>query len=378
MNEHPSEQTAPRTDRGRVIIRTSVIGILANLLLAGFKAAMGLLSNSIALVLDAVNNLTDALSSVITIIGTRLASRKPDKKHPLGHGRYEYLTAMAVAVIVLYAGFTSLVESVKQIISPEAPDHSVESLIVIAAAVGVKLLLGRYVKRKGEQVNSGSLIASGTDALSDALLSTSVLLSAAVFLLWGFNIEAYVGVLISVFILKSGSEMLSDTMDDILGKRVDRKFLGAIKKTICEEPCVSGAFDLILHSYGPDQYVGSVHVEVPDTMTADEIDVMERRIAENVFQEHGVILAGIGIYSVNTRSDAVQSLRTDITRKIMSHEGVLQIHGFYVDSEKKTVNLDLILDFALPDREATFTQIREELQQAYPEYEFRIAMDIDI
>lgn len=378
MSKQVSELNKVLANRDKVIIRTSIIGIIANLFLAGFKASIGILGNSIAVILDAVNNLSDALSSVITILGTKLAGKKPDKKHPLGYGRIEYLSAMIVAAIVLYAGLTSFVESVKKIIHPEAADYSTVSLIIIASAVVVKLLLGRYVKSMGEKVKSGSLIASGSDALFDAVLSASVLLSAIIFLLRGVSLEAYVGVIISIIIIKSGMEMLMETLDEILGKRVDREYLGKIKETICEDECVSGAFDLILHSYGPEKYVGSVHVEVPDTMTAEEIDVMERRIAQNVFIKHGVILAGIGIYSMNTQNDAVKAMRSNIVRLIMSHDGILQIHGFYVDLEKRTVNLDVILDFELDDRGEVFSEIRDELQGEYPDYQFHMTMDIDV
>ena len=363
--------------RESVIVRTSILGIAANLFLAGFKAAIGLLSNSIAVVLDAVNNVSDALSSVITIIGTKLAGRKPDKKHPLGHGRIEYISAMLVSAIVLYAGITSMVESVKKIFHPEKPDYSVVSLVILASAVIVKILLGTYVKRKGKGVNSASLVASGSDALFDAILSGSVLLSAVIFMLTHVSLEAYVGAIISVFILKSGFEMMLDTLNEILGKRVDRDYLADIRHTICEDPAVYGAFDLILHSYGPDRYIGSVHVEVDDTMTADEIDLMERRIAENVYAKHGVALTGIGIYSRNTQNDEVKRIRTELTRLIQSQEGVLQIHGFYADTEKKTINFDVILDFELEDRQKTFEQIRQKVAEAFPDYTIQMALDID-
>jgi len=367
-----------RMDRDKTIIRTSIIGIIANIFLAGFKAAVGIVSNSIAVVLDAVNNLSDALSSVITIIGTKLSLKKPDKKHPLGYGRIEYLSAMIVAALVLYAGITSFVESVKKIIHPEEADYTVVSLIIIASAVIVKLILGRYVKRKGESVNSGSLIASGSDALYDAILSASVLLSALIYFIWGISLEAYVGVVISAFIIKSGIEMLMETLDEILGKRADREFVDAIKKTICEEENVYGAYDLILHSYGPEKYIGSVHVEIPDTMSARDIDIMERHIAEKVYIKHGVIIAGVGIYTMNTRDDKVQSIRSDITRIVMSHEGVLQIHGFYADMEKKTLNMDVILDFDVRDRKTLFDHIENEVKQAYPDFKLCMTMDIDI
>lgn len=364
--------------RDKVIVKTSVIGILANVLLAAFKAAVGVLTNSIAVVLDAVNNLSDALSSVITIVGTKLAGKKPDKKHPMGHGRIEYLSAMIVAAIVLYAGLTSLGESVKKIIHPEAADYTAVSLVIIAAAVLVKIVLGRYVKTVGKKVNSGALIASGSDALFDSVLSFSVLVSALIFLFTKISLEAYVGVVIAIMIIKAGIEMLVDTLDEILGKRVEREYLSEIRKTICEDACVHGAYDLILHNYGPERYVGSVHVEVPDTMTAEEIDLMGRRITGNVFQKHGVILEGIGIYSMNTTDDQAREMRSNVTRMVTAHEGVLQIHGFYVNRESRTMNLDVILDFALEDRQKTFREIREEVQSAYPDYEIHMTMDIDV
>ena len=170
-----------KENRDQVIIKTSILGIAANIFLSAVKAIFGLMSNSIAIILDAVNNLSDALSSVITIVGTKLASKKPDKKHPLGYGRIEYLSAMTVAVIVLYAGITSLVESIRKIIRPQTADYSTVTLLIIVAAVIVKLILGRYVTHVGKKVNSGSLIASGKDASFDAILSASVLVSAIVY-----------------------------------------------------------------------------------------------------------------------------------------------------------------------------------------------------
>lgn len=370
--------TQSDTNRDRVIIRTSMLGIGANLLLAAFKAAVGLLANSIAVVLDAVNNLSDALSSVITIIGTKLAGKKPDKKHPLGYGRIEYLSAMIVAAIVLYAGITSGVESFQKLLHPEEPDYSAVTLVVIGAAVLVKLLLGRFVKRTGERVHSGALTASGSDALFDAILSASVFLCAVIFMTTGCNLEAIVGLIISGFIVKSGIEMLMETLDELLGRRVEGDYLKEIRKTICSAPEVHGAFDLILHSYGPERYIGSVHIEVDDTLTAEEIDLLERRIADDVYQKHGVMLTGIGIYARNTRSDEVKRLRADITRIVMEHDGVLQMHGFYADEQKKVCRFDMILDYAIADRQAIYDHILNEIRGLYPEYQVRIAMDIDV
>ena len=364
--------------REQTIVRTSIIGIIANVLLAAFKAAVGLLSNSIAVILDAVNNLSDALSSVITIIGTRLAGKLPDKKHPFGYGRIEYLSASIISMIVLYAGISSLVESVKKVIHPEKADYSAITLIIIAVAVAVKLILGRFVKSTGEKVNSDSLIASGSDAMFDSIISASTLLAAIIFITTKVSLEAYLGIIISIVIVKSGIEMLRDTLSKILGERVDGSLTKAIKKTVCETEGVQGAYDLILNDFGPDKYLASVHIEIPDTFTADKIDVITRQIQNNVYKKHNVFMTTIGIYSVNTKNDAASRMLQEIRSKVMSYEHILQMHGFYVNEEEKSVTFDMVMDFAEKDKKGLYAKICDELQQLYPQYSFNIAMDTDI
>ena len=364
-------------NRNKVIFQTSLVGIGTNVLLAVFKAIVGIASNSIAVTLDAVNNLSDALSSVVTIIGAKLASRKPDKKHPLGHGRTEYISALVVAGIVLYAGITSFVESVKKILHPEEPEYSLVSLLIILTAVIVKILLGRFVKQRGEAVNSGSLIASGSDALFDAVLSGSVLVTAVIFMLTGKSFEAYVGVVIAVFIIKAGYEMISETVDEIVGHRADSEITQKIKALIAQDPDVYGVYDLIMHSYGPDRWLGSVHVSVYDTLDAAQIDTMTRRITERVYVETGVAMTAIGIYSINTKNDEIAEMRTRISEIVMKEEGVLQMHGFYVDEETHRGNFDLVIDFAVEDRDALIRKLADEVHAAFPEYLFHIQADID-
>ena len=377
MTQDTNDMKEMAVTRNQVIVRTSIIGILTNVFLAAFKAVVGVLSNSIAVILDAVNNLSDALSSVITIIGTKLAGRMPDKKHPLGHGRIEYLSSMIVAGIVLYAGITSFVESVKKIITPETPDYSTVSLIIIGVAVIVKIFLGRFVKAQGEKVNSGSLVASGSDATFDAILSASVLASAIIFLLTDLSLEAYVGVVISLFIIKSGVEMMLETLNDILGIRADAETTIKVKKLLTEEENVRGAYDLVLYNYGPDKNYGSVHLELPDTMTVEEVDRLTRRAEAKVYRETGVILTGIGVYSYNTGDNEAARLRNEVREIVLKHDWALQMHGFYVDLEKKEMRFDVVMSFDIPAKEGLKT-ICEEVQAAYPDYQLMIQPDVDI
>ncbi len=377
MSRHNIDSETMIMNRDQVIIRTSVIGILANVFLAAFKAAVGIASHSIAVILDAVNNLSDALSSIITIIGTKLAGKQPDKKHPFGHGRVEYLSAMIVSGIVLYAGITSAVESVKKIIHPEKPDYSILSLVIIAVAVAVKIILGRYVRAKGEQVNSGSLVASGSDAMFDAILSASVLASAIIFMVTGISLEAWVGVFISVIIIKSGIEMMMETLNEILGARADKETTDQIKQLLTEDPEVHGAYDLILHNYGPDKNLASVHLELPDTMTVREVDRLSRKLEKRVYKETGVILTGVGVYSYNTGDDKAAVIQNHIQEIVLAHDWAVQMHGFYVDVETKELTFDVVLSFEISQQEA-LAVLYEETRRAYPEYKITIAPDVDI
>lgn len=364
--------------REKVIVKTSVIGIVANVLLAVFKAAVGLFSNSIAIILDAVNNLSDALSSVITIIGTKLAGRAPDKKHPYGYGRIEYMTQMIIAAIVLYAGIAALVESVKKIIHPEAADYSVTTLIIISAAIAVKLILGAYVKKKGKEVNSGSLIASGSDALFDAILSASVLASAIIYLVFHISLEAWVGVIIALFIIKSGIEMIKEALDEILGLRVSGEITREIKRIVSSNKEVQGVYDVFLNNYGPDRYTGSLHVEVADNMSANRFDKLTRKISEEVYSETNVILTAVGLYAANLSDDAAGRIRADVYKKVMSYDYVLQIHGFYLDEENKIMTFDVIIDFIAKDRKAILENIKKDIQEKYPNYNVTVTLDTDV
>ena len=364
-------------NREKTIIRTSIIGIIANVFLAAFKAVIGLMTHSIAIVLDAVNNISDAGSSLITIIGTKLAGKEPDKKHPFGYGRIEYLSAMIISVIVLYAGITSFVESVKQIIHPETPEYSTVSLIIVAVAVIVKILLGRYVKSVGKKVNSDSLINSGEDATLDSIISASTLVAAGIFLIFHVSLEAWLGAIISIVIIKSGVGMLKDTISKILGERNDLELTKKIKQTVVSFPEVQGAYDLVLHNYGPDAWNGSIHIEVPDTCTANELDQLIRSIQMEVYQKHQVILTAIGVYSVNTKDAETIEVREKVREIVFAHPYVTQMHGFYLLKEEKSMRFDIVVSFDAKDRKAVYTDVINDVQKAYPDYTLQVAMDTD-
>ncbi|MCR5457735.1 MAG: cation diffusion facilitator family transporter [Clostridiales bacterium] len=379
MSENIVETNESKSaSRQKTIVRTSILGIAANILLAGFKAAVGLISNSISVTLDAVNNLSDALSSVITIAGTKLANKKPDKKHPFGHGRIEYLTATLISIIVLYAGITSLVESIKKIITPVQPDYSTWSLIIIGVAVVVKIFLGLYVKKTGKAVNSDSLIASGTDALMDAIISTTTLVAALIFVFFKVGLEAYLGAAISIYIIRSGFVILKNTLSQILGERADKELTTKIKKKINSIEGVNGTYDLVLNNYGPEKTLGSVHVEVNADMTVQEIDQLQKEIQYEIYSEFGVIITAVGIYCASERDEVSREMKKFVYQTALSYPNVKEVHGFYYNKEKKHIRFDVVIGFESKDRIKELGEIAGKVKEKYPDCEVLPVLDDDI
>ena len=361
-------------DRSKQIIRTSLIGIAANVLLAAFKAAVGIVANSVAVVMDAVNNLSDALSSIITIVGTKLSARPADLKHPFGYGRVEYFTAIIIAVTVLSAGITSLFESAEKLLNPTTPTYTATTLIVIVAAIIVKLLLGLYVRRQGQQLKSDALIASGSDALFDTVVTLATLVSAGVMLLCHFSIDGILGVLISLLIIKAGVEMLASPIDELLGARFSPELVSMIKSEVMKFEGVRGVYDIILHNYGPNLLIGSLHINVYDTMSATDIHKLTREITETFYAKHNIVLT-VGIYAIATGDNRRTEIQTKVMQTISAHPEIIQVHGFVYYEEEKRISLDVVPNISVKD-EARFAQmLTQELESQFPGEQVCIIID---
>ena len=361
-------------DRNQEIIRTSWIGIIANVLLAGFKAAVGILASSVAIVMDAVNNLSDALSSVITIVGTKLSQRPADRKHPFGFGRIEYFSAIIIAVIVLSAGITSLIESVKKIFDPTEPSYTTTTLVVIIVAIVVKLILGQYVKRKGEQLKSDALIASGSDALFDAVITLTTLISAGVMLLWNVSLDGILGALISIVIIKAGIEMIASPVNELLGTSISADFAKQIQKEVSDYEGVHGVYDLILHNYGPDVKIGSLHINVYDTMSAHDIHGLTRKISTCMYQRYGIIMT-VGVYAVATGENRRVDLQTKVMQTLADHKDIVQVHGFYYSEKDNYLSVDVVPDLSVRNEDAFVDQLTKEIQSLVPDTHVVVVVD---
>ena len=363
-------------DRSKKIVQTSLVGIFANLGLVVIKAIVGIVAMSVAIIMDAINNLSDALSSVITIVGTKLAQKKPDEKHPYGHGRVEYLTSLIISVIILIAGSAAIVESVIAIIDNNLPQFEIWSVILIAIAILVKIAISFFFRYRGKKLNSEALKGSGIDALFDAFLSLGTLIAIIVALVWSVNIEGYIGVIIGLFMIKSGIDVLRNSLSSIIGERTSKETSEAIKKVVISNPEVKGAYDLIVNNYGPDRGIGSIHIEVDDNLTAKEIHPLTRRISAQIYNEFGIIMT-VGIYASNSSDDEIVKIRDAIKKEVLSHPTIKQMHGFYVDQEIKSISFDVIVDFKDKDAPKLLKEIHDKLVEQFPEYHFYIVEDKD-
>lgn len=381
MNNSSSINDSAKRRAGK-IIRTSWIGIAANVLLAGFKVLVGLKASSVAIMMDAANNLSDALSSVITIVGTKLSQRPADRKHPFGHGRIEYFSAIVISVIVLSAGVTLLVESVKKLFDPVEPNYSSVTLIVISVAIIVKLVLGYYVKNKGKELNSDALIASGSDALFDAIITLSTLASAAIMIVWGISLDGILSALISIVIIKAGVEMLSSPVNELLGTSIPAEFTSQIRKEVSSFEGVHGVYDLILHNYGPNVLIGSLHINVYDTMTAFEIHSLTRRITLHLYDKYGIIMT-IGVYAIaegrHDDADPETARRAKLQMAVMqalaAEPDILQVHGFYYSEKENILSVDVVPDISVHDESKLIERLTAIIQPMVPNMTTAVVVD---
>ena len=366
--------------RDKAIVKTSVIGIIGNILLVGFKAFVGIIANSVSVIMDALNNFTDALSSIITIIGTKLSGKKPDRKHPFGHGRIEYITAILIAALIMFAGVMAIYESIKAIIdyfqNGTMPDYSLTTIIIIAGAIVVKAAIGIFYRIQGKKYKSEVLSASGLDALFDVLLSIATLVGAIIAYTTSFYVEGYLGIIIGGFIIKTGVEVLIEAISSIIGRRFDEEETRAILEDINSVPGVIGAYDLIINSYGHHKLIGSVHIGVKDSLTAKEVQEIERQITALMYQKYNLIMT-TGIYVENNDNPFANEVKKYLVSLIQSYPTILQMHGFYYDEKISSINFDLVISFDDKNPDETIRNIKSALEAKYKKITFIIQHDQD-
>ncbi|MEE1517996.1 MAG: cation diffusion facilitator family transporter [Lachnospiraceae bacterium] len=324
---------------------SSVIGIMLNVCLFLGKYIAGVISGSIAIMADAVNNLSDAGSSFITLIGFRFAGKKPDVDHPFGHGRFEYISGFVVSMAIIMMGFELVKSSVSKILHPTDIDMGMVSVIILVVSILVKLYMAYFNRRIGKKINSSAMKATSVDSLSDACATFVVLVSMIVIRISGLNIDGYVGVLVSLFIFYAGYNAAKDTIDPLLGKNPDPEFVESIKNIVMSHDNVVGIHDMVVHDYGPGRVMVSLHAEVPGDGDIfelhDAIDHIERELTEELGCS-----AVIHMDPIETNNEIVKALKAKISEGVILLIEGASIHDFRMVQGPTHTNV--IFDVVVP------------------------------
>lgn len=356
------------------------VGIALNLLLFAGKWLAGILSGSIAVTADAFNNLSDAGSSVITLIGFKLSGQKPDPEHPFGHGRMEYISGLFVSVAILIMAFELVKTSVGKIISPEPVEGSALILLILAASVLVKLYMAYYNRKIGKKISSAAMAATAADSLSDTVSTAAVFLATVLSMTAGWQIDGWCGLLVGIFIFYSGVKAMKETIDPLLGQAPDRELVEKIRKLVTGYPSVKGIHDMIIHDYGPGRLMVTLHVEVDArgdlVRIHDEIDNIERELQETLNCH-----ATIHMDPVETENETVKQLRRQTARAVAGLDSRLSIHDFRMVQGETHTNLifDVVVPYECPMRdEEVIKKLQEAVRGFQGNYYAVIQVDRDL
>lgn len=364
------------SSREAIISVTSGLGIAVNLLMASVKVIIGLLVSSIAIVSEGINNAADVFSAVITLIGSKLANKHPDEKHPFGYGRIEYLVSLIISVLIMITGIEMTLGSIKLIFNPEETHASYVALTIVAVSAVIKFILGTYTIKMGKKAGSSALVGVGVDGRNDSFASLITIASVVVFLVFHFSVDAYAGVIISLFIIKAGFEILKETIGDLIGRPGDHDLAVTLYNEIRATDGIISVADMMLHNYGPDAWSGSANVELDHKKTVGEIYKFLHELQLKIMHEHNVIMV-FGIYAVDNDSEQIHDLRKKIGTFVKEKEHVKSFHAAYISETEQKIYCDLIVDYKLNDWDALKAEFFEYLKNSYPQYGFELTIETE-
>ncbi len=326
-----------------------VLGIICNLFLFFLKLAMGVLMKSIAVVSDAFNNLSDCGSSVISVIGAKMSNRRPDKEHPFGHGRIEYISSMIVSFIIILVGFELLKSSADKAINPQAVEFNLLAVLFLSFSVIVKLWMYSYNRYMGKKINSEMLKAAAADSFNDAVSTSAVIISTVLGYFFNWKIDGVIGLVVSVLIMVSGVKIAKETISILLGRPPEKETVESLNKLITQNPDIVGIHDLIVHNYGPGRTFASVHAEVPDNCDIvkihEEIDSLENEI----FEKTGIEIV-IHMDPICVNNERLDGLKKMVLELLRMQDQSLTIHDFRITDGENRINLifDLVVSCDMP------------------------------
>ena len=334
-----------KKDRSAYGVLAGLVGIICNVFLFAGKLIIGLIINSSAVMTDSFNNLSDAASSVISLIGAKLAAKPADKEHPFGHGRYEYIVALIVSFIILEVGISCFKTSLEKIFHPEDLNISLIALIILIVSVFVKIWLSLFNRKLGKKIDSKVLLATARDAMGDVFVTSATIVSLLIYRFLGWNVDGYMGCLVAVMVFLAGISVTRDTIEPLLGEAVPEDLYKEICEKICSYEGIEGTHDLIVHSYGPTRRMASVHAEIKNTLSIETAHEIVDKIEQDVIRDLNIFLV-IHMDPIDTDNEAVQSTRKTISDAVKEKDPSASIHDFRMVSGTDQINL--IFDLVLP------------------------------
>lgn len=362
--------------REGVIMATSWLGIIVNILCALVKIIIGAIAGSIAIISEGLNNAADVASSVLTIVGTKLAGKHPTKEHPFGYGRIEYFTSLIIAAMILMTAYETITESISLIFNPREMDVSILIIVIIAFSAVVKFFLGAYVEKQGEKINSASLVGIGKDSKSDCIVSVVTILATVVYIVFNLSIDAYAGIITSLFIFKAGFEILKDTVGDLLGTAGDKELATELYKLVRSNPLVLNAADMMLHNYGPDKYSGSVNIEMDHSLTVEEIYASIHEMQLDIMHKYNIVMV-FGVYAVDRDHEEVLEMRKYIGDFVKNTENVVSFHALYIDPRNNDIYCDLVVDYNLRDWDVLRSSFTDYMISRYPDQRLELVIETE-
>jgi cation diffusion facilitator family transporter len=339
------EETNKMSVRTAYGLVASIVGIFCNVLLFIVKFVVGIWLHSISVIADSFNNLSDAGSSIISFVGVKMASKPADEEHPFGHGRMEYIAALIVAFLVVEVGFSFLRDAIGRIGEPQELQYHAASIIILALSVGVKLWLSVFNRKLGKKINSKVMLATATDSMGDVITTLATIVSILVFRFAGINIDAFVGIGVSLVIMWAGIGIARDTLEPLLGEAVPKDVYRQITTFVESYEGVLGTHDLIVHNYGPGRSMASVHAEVPNHVDVEASHEIIDRIERDMLQQFGIFLV-IHMDPIEVDNEQLAAAKEQVILAVKQIDDVLTIHDFrMVDGEHQ---INLIFDLVVP------------------------------
>ena len=367
-----------KNERSRIIIKTAKTDIIANVVLGALKILFGIISHSSAMIVDSINNFADSINAGITVIGHGFAGREADKQYPLGFGRIEYVSSLIVGGLLIYSGITAIVAAIKNLLDGVKPEYTLFSIIFIVIAVVAKFVMWRHAQHIGVEYNSKAMVAIGIESLAEGIISASLILSIILMKTVEFNLEPWIILIMALYLIWYGLVMIRDMLKSIIGVRADREIIQGIKKEICNEPGVYGAYNIILNYYGPSVCIGSANIEVSSSASAGEIAEITERIQRHIRKNFGVRLEAIGVYPLDISDKKTMEIYDKIMEYLSTNHEVSQFYGLVCDDEKKTMSLHLVMNFEVKGHEKHFANTAQGIRKLFPEYKVHVIESLDV